>query len=92
MINTSKLALIAAIAIMGIASPALAQSFDPEIGTGNVAANVTASAPQQSYSSGHRSGLNAYAMVPATSAPAAATDPATTGGGSIGYNEMLRNY
>jgi hypothetical protein len=35
MINKSKLALIAAILAVGIASPAFAQSFDPTDGTGN---------------------------------------------------------
>ena len=37
MTTISRLALIAAIAGAGIASPALAQSFDPEAGSGNVA-------------------------------------------------------
>ena len=35
MTQTSKLALIAALAAMSIASPALAQSFNPRDGTGN---------------------------------------------------------
>ena len=35
MINTSKLALIAVLATMSVASPALAQSFDRSSGTGN---------------------------------------------------------
>ncbi len=36
MIRIPKLALIAALTAMSAASPALAQSFDPEFGTGNV--------------------------------------------------------
>ena len=36
MTNISKLAAIAAVAISAIASPAFAQSFDPEVGSGNV--------------------------------------------------------
>jgi hypothetical protein len=36
MINMSKLALIAALAAVSVASPALAQSFNPRDGTGNV--------------------------------------------------------
>jgi hypothetical protein len=36
MINTSKLALIAVLAAMSVASPALAQSFSKSDGTGNV--------------------------------------------------------
>ena len=35
MINTSKLALIAVLVAMSVASPALAQSFDRSSGTGN---------------------------------------------------------
>jgi hypothetical protein len=35
MINTSKLALIAVLAAMSVASPAMAQSFDRSSGTGN---------------------------------------------------------
>ena len=35
MINTSKLALVAVLAAMSVASPALAQSFDRSSGTGN---------------------------------------------------------
>ena len=35
MINTSKLALIAVVAAMSVASPAFAQSFDRSSGTGN---------------------------------------------------------
>ena len=37
MTTISRLALIAGIAVAGIASPALAQSFDPEAGSGNAA-------------------------------------------------------
>jgi hypothetical protein len=36
MIRISKLALIAALTAVSVASPALAQSFNPEDGTGNV--------------------------------------------------------
>ena len=35
MINTSKFALIAALAAVSVASPVRAQSFDPRVGTGN---------------------------------------------------------
>jgi hypothetical protein len=58
MITKSTFALIAAIAAVGVASPAFAQAFDLEIGTGNVQSiNIGPAAPQQ------RSGLQAYAMV-----------------------------
>jgi hypothetical protein len=35
MINKSILALVAAVAVAGIAPPAFAQAFDPAVGTGN---------------------------------------------------------
>jgi hypothetical protein len=38
MIKKSKLAVIATLAVLGLASPALAQSFDPDSGTGNTLA------------------------------------------------------
>ncbi len=80
MTNLSRLALIAAIAVVGIASPAFAQSFDPEAGSGNVlgfsSAPVTASGNQRITVASHRvrhravakqqSGVNSFAMVPGT--------------------------
>jgi hypothetical protein len=62
MITKTKLALIVAIATVGIASPVLAQIRD--------------------------SGKDAYAMVPPTAS--SANDPAATGGGSAGYNDLLK--
>ena len=38
MIKKSKLAVIATLAVLGLASPAFAQSFDPDSGTGNTLA------------------------------------------------------
>ena len=38
-------------------------------------------------------GFNAFAMVPGgASAPTSLDDPSLTGGGSVGYNEMIRTY
>ena len=39
-------------------------------------------------------GFNAFAMVPrgGSSAPSSLDDPSLTGGGSVGYNEMIRSY
>ena len=91
MTNKSKLILIAAVASLGIASPAFAQSFDPEAGTGNVLA-LGAASP----ASGHeriavrRSGLEAYAMIPRTQSDPSVDNPALTGGGNLGYNDHLR--
>jgi hypothetical protein len=98
----SRMALITAIAAAGIASPALAQSFDPEAGSGNVAGFGYASTPAQAdeyavpqsrhaKTAARQNGLHAFASVPGTS-NSGSTDPAFTGGGSAGYNQMLQQY
>ena len=103
MTTISKLALIAAIAAAGIASPALAQSFDPEAGSGNVAPfsygpdpvqrdAVAVRPSSQGKIAARRNGLHAFAMVPRSAADGNANDPALTGGGSAGYNEMLQRF
>ena len=103
MTTISKLALIAAIAAAGIASPALAQSFDPEAGSGNVVpfsygpdptpSDTVAVRPgSQGKIAARRNGLHAFAMVPRGAADGNANDPALTGGGSAGYNEMLQRF
>jgi hypothetical protein len=92
-ISISRLALVAVVTV-GIASPALAQSFDPDVGTGNIVSfsSGPASAPaivkrnrvvmhqtrRQTIAS-RRSGLNAFARVPRS-----VYDRALTGGGSVG--------
>src|ERR1700682_944559 len=97
----SKFTLIAALAAAGIASPALAQSFDPEAGSGNVAGFSYAPTPAQNdqYVVGQSSrartatrqnGLHAFASVPGASSNSGSYDPASTGGGSAGYNQMLQ--
>jgi hypothetical protein len=54
-------ATIAAVAFATlIASPALAQSYDPSVGSGNIAPQVTAPAPRVLYRGAH----GAYATVP----------------------------
>lgn len=83
----SKLILTAVLLTVGVASPALAQSFDPEAGTGNIVAGSPAPAPRVN---DHRSGLHAYAMVPER--PATSNASGNTGGGSTGYNNMLQQY
>lgn len=103
MIRISRLALIA-VAAAGIASPALAQSFDPDVGTGNLVPSSVgpATAPVAVHQkrvamhkaprhtvAARQSGLNAFAMTPAGEG-GSAFSPAATGGGSIGYNENLR--
>ena len=103
MTTISKLALIAAIAAAGVASPAWAQSFDPEAGSGNVlsfsygpiaAQNDTVAVRHANPGkvAARRNGLHAFAMVPRGSADGNSNDPALTGGGSAGYNEMLQRF
>lgn len=97
MIRKSKLALIAAVAAAGVAAPALAQSFDPDAGTGNLVGANSAPAASQTIVARPTNGLRAYGMVPHTAtapgtADLAATDPVLSGGGSTGYNEMLLQY
>ena len=97
MTKISKLSFIGAVLALGIASPAFAQSFDPEVGTGNVLGfNSVQTAPQAHRVATHptrlaarRTGVNAFAMVPGA-AGGSAYDPAATGGGSAGYNGLLR--
>ena len=76
-----------------IATPAFAQSFCTCDGTGNVLtfSHNPITLPNQSVAAGE-SGLHSFAMVPSTRPASNSNDPATTGGGSLGYNEMLRNY
>ena len=82
------------LAVLGVfATPAFAQSFDPDTGTGNVLtfARTSAAAPKNERIAGGRSGLHSFAMVPGP--PAFDSEsPKATGGGSLGYNEMLRNF
>ena len=102
MTNISKLAAIAAVAISAIASPAFAQSFDPEIGTGNVQSfNSAPIAPRNGtvavrhpgrVIAVRRNGLDALATIPGGEATTGANSPTLTGGGSIGYNQLLLQY
>jgi hypothetical protein len=78
MTNLSRVALIAAVAAIGLASPAFAQ-------TQRVAVHhVRHRTPM-----GTQTGTDAFAMVPGFQG-GSAFSPSSTGGGSIGYNENLR--
>ena len=100
MTNKSKIAMLLTIATIGIASPAFAQSFDPDNGTGNVLSfnnqsnNSYAQAlPKVSThrkATRHGEGLHAFAVAPRAEVGSVSDDPANTGGGSIGYNELLK--
>jgi len=77
MLTKSKLIAAVTVAVLGIASPAFAQSFTPSFGTGNEAQSYfdangrdhLGAAPQDNQQvAAHRSGLNAYASVPRASA------------------------
>ena len=103
MTRISKLALIAAVTAV-IATPAFAQSFDPENGTGNVLSFSTPSAVQnaskvaarhtsQDKIAAQRNGLHFIAHGAGRPQRGSnANDPAQTGGGSTGCNQMLLQY
>ncbi len=81
----------------GVSLPAYAQSFDPDNGTGNLVAAVTAPAPVVTGSVARHSGTDAYAMSARRKLNAEASYNAEptgqdNGTGSAGYNEMLRNW
>jgi hypothetical protein len=82
MIRKATLALIA---IAGLASPALAQSWDPDNGTGNIVTVFNGVAAPHQQATGHRSGRNAFALVPREEAT-----PGIGGGSSSGYEELLK--
>jgi hypothetical protein len=71
-----------------LVSPAFAQSFDADNGTANLVTGGTAT-PAVSGSLGY----HAYAMSTRRKAGAVASDTLINNpGGSVGYNEMLRNW
>ena len=98
MLTKSKIAVIAAVAALSCASPALAQSFNRSDGTGNElpsyydsqgGLNAGIVSEQKQIVAAHRSGLNAFARIGRSGF--SSDTPASTGGGSVGYNEMLQN-
>lgn len=105
MTTKAKLALIAALAVTRLAAtPAFGQSFDQDDGTGNVLLLTHQStAPHVAVRHAgaratRRNGLDALAMeprpqsnfAPRIQTPADSDDPAITGGGSVGYNQLLK--
>jgi hypothetical protein len=85
-----KIVMIATLGATLLATPAFAQSFNPGFGTGNVLPFSYGPAASQNVNTAasHQSGRPLYDMVqsPTASNPNA---PVATGGGSLGYNEML---
>jgi hypothetical protein len=73
-----------------IATPAVAQSFDSQLGTGNVQPfNSGPTATQTDRFAVRQNGLEALAMVPRAPSALIPNSAASTGGGSLGYNEMI---
>jgi hypothetical protein len=97
MVTKSKIAIVAAVLGSISISPALAQSFNRSDGTGNELPSyydsqggLHAGMPsEQPQIVAHRSGLSAFASV--SRGVSSSDTPVNTGGGSIGYNEMLKN-
>jgi hypothetical protein len=84
MISKAKLALIAAVAAVSVVSPALAQA-----GVHHARRNALhayAMEPQHA----RRTTLDPYAMEPRAQSDFDSDSPAATGGGSVGYNELLK--
>jgi hypothetical protein len=86
--------LLTALALFTVfATPSLAQSFCTCDGTGNVLTfnhnRITLSS--QEIATGH-SAAHSFAMVPGARSVSSSNSPEATGGGSLGYNEMLRNF
>ena len=75
-----------------VATPAFAQSFDPDNGTGNVLRYSPKSGPSEGKFAVRQDAMRAYAAAPFGGSMDGLYAPSATGGGSAGYNEMLRNY
>jgi hypothetical protein len=86
MITKAKLALIVAVAAL-FASPALAQSF---FGHHSIGREMRARHAGAHHT--HQNGLNAHASEPSPQSDVDSNSPASTGGGSLGYNQNLYNY
>ncbi|HEY6023156.1 MAG TPA: hypothetical protein VIV34_03150 [Pseudolabrys sp.] len=79
--------------LTAVATPAFAQSFDPDNGTGNVLPfSATSTATHHEKSAANHNAMRAFASAPGFGSVANQDAPQATGGGSVGYNEMLRNY
>ena len=97
MTNKAKFALIATLAVMRLAAtPALGQSYSAgyEAGTElpfNSQSVTHANASRHAaVHAARRNGVHAYAMEPRPQSNFDSDNPAFTGGGSVGYNELLK--
>ena len=87
-----RLLTILALCIV-FATPSFAQSFCACDGTGNVLVfGNRPTALQNGKIAVRQTGLDSFAMAPKPEPGFNTNAPAGTGGGSLGYNEMLRNY
>jgi hypothetical protein len=83
--------IAATIVALSIASPAFAQSFDPDCGTCNVVPFAEAPLAREGGTIVLR-GEHSYASDPRGAIRNETYGQDNTGGGSPGYNEMLRNW
>lgn len=99
MTDKAKLALVGAVAAVIFASPALAQTINGGDEIGNASSySYQPAASDAAVHHARRNGLDAYAMdrrpqpnlAARTRMPVDSDDPALTGGGSTGYNELLQ--
>jgi hypothetical protein len=86
--------LLTTIAVLtAFATPTFAQSFDPDNGTGNVLPlSHKSTIPGNVVAAVRQSGLHSFAMAPGHDAAFNSNSPVATGGGSSGYNELLRTF
>jgi hypothetical protein len=83
MINKAKLALIAAVAAVSVSAPALAQASVHDARRNGL--HAQAMEPHHA----RRTTLDPYAMEPRAQSDFESDSPAATGGGSLGYNQLL---
>ena len=80
-------------ALTAFATPTFAQSFDADAGTGNVLPFAhTSTAAHDHKIVARQNRLHAFAMVPRGGSAFNSDSPANTGGGSEGYNQLLRSF
>jgi hypothetical protein len=89
MISKWKLVTILTVATIGVASPAFAQSYDPDQGTGNLVELTYQGAGSHKQTAIRQNGIDAFAMVPSAQMRDVSSLPEHTGGGSLGYNQEL---
>ena len=85
--------LLATLTVTAISTPAFSQSFCTCDGTGNVLPfSHKGTDPQNDRTALRQGALRAFAAAPGAGLIADPNAPAATGGGSVGYNEMLRHF